>query len=211
MVDVQLLTFIVVAAALTISPGADTMLVIRNVVAGNRRDGIMTAAGICSGLFVHATLSALGLSVILAHSALAFQVLKVAGAAYLVWLGLQSLARAFRRGREGVAPAGKTQRDESAWHSFVEGLLTNVLNPKVAVFYLAFLPQFINVGDPVFAKSLLLAGIHATMGLVWLIALVTMLDRARSIVARPHIRRRLEAVSGTVLIGLGVRLALSER
>ena len=197
MVDVQLLTFIVVAAALTISPGADTMLVIRNVVAGNRRDGIMTAVGICSGLFVHATLSALGLSVILAHSALAFQVLKVAGAAYLVWLG--------------VAPAGKTQRDESAWHSFVEGLLTNVLNPKVAVFYLAFLPQFINVGDPVFAKSLLLAGIHATMGLVWLIALVTMLDRARSIVTRPHIRRRLEAVSGTVLVGLGVRLALSER
>ncbi len=211
MIDVQLLTFIAVAAALTISPGADTMLVIRNVVAGNRRDGIMTAVGICSGLFVHATLSALGLSVILAHSALAFQVLKVAGAAYLVWLGLQSLARAFRRGREGVAAAGKTQRDESVGHSFVEGLLTNVLNPKVAVFYLAFLPQFINVGDPVFAKSLLLAGIHATMGLVWLIALAAVLDRARSIVTRPHIRRRLEAVSGTVLIGLGVRLALSER
>ena len=211
MIDVQLLTFIAVAAALTISPGADTMLVIRNVVAGNRRDGIMTAVGICSGLFVHATLSALGLSVILAHSVLAFQVLKVAGAAYLVWLGLQSLARAFRRGREGVAAAGKTQRDESMGHSFVEGLLTNVLNPKVAVFYLAFLPQFINVGDPVFAKSLLLAGIHATMGLVWLIALAAVLDRARSIVARPHIRRRLEAVSGTVLIGLGVRLALSER
>jgi len=89
--------------------------------------------------------------------------------------------------------------------------LTNVLNPKVAVFYLAFLPQFINVGDPVFAKSLLLAGIHATMGLIWLIALAAVLDRARSIVTRPHIRRRLEAVSGTVLIGLGVRLALSER
>jgi RhtB (resistance to homoserine/threonine) family protein len=211
MVDVQLLTFIAVAAALTISPGADTMLVIRNVVAGGRLDGIMTSAGICSGLFVHATLSALGLSVILTHSALAFQVLKFAGAAYLVWLGLQSLARAFRRGREGVAPAGKTQRDESAGRCFIEGLLTNVLNPKVAVFYLAFLPQFISVGDPVFARSLLLAGIHATMGLVWLIALATVLDRARSIVTRPHIRRRLEAVSGTVLIGLGVRLALSER
>ncbi|MFQ5756873.1 MAG: LysE family translocator [Acidiferrobacterales bacterium] len=211
MVDVQLLTFIAVAAALTISPGADTMLVIRNVVTEGRLGGIMTSAGICSGLFVHATLSALGLSVILTHSALAFQVLKIAGAAYLVWLGLQSLARAFRRGAEAVASAGKTQRDESAGRSFVEGLLTNVLNTKVAVFYLAFLPQFISVGDPVFAKSLLLASIHATMGLVWLIALATVLDRARSIVTRPHVRRRLEAVSGTVLIGLGVRLALSER
>lgn len=211
MVDVQLLTFIAVAAALTISPGADTMLVIRNVVAGARLDGIMTSAGICSGLFVHATLSALGLSVILTHSALAFQVLKIAGAAYLVWLGLQSLVRAFHRAERKPAPAGKTQRDESAGRCFIEGLLTNALNPKVAVFYLAFLPQFISVGDPVFAKSLLLAGIHATMGLVWLIALATVLDRARSIVTRPHIRRRLEAVSGTVLIGLGVRLALSER
>ena len=110
MVDVQLLTFIAVAAALTISPGADTMLVIRNVVAGRRRHGIMTAVGICAGLFVHATLSALGLSVILAHSALAFQVLKIAGAVYLVWLGLQSLARAFRRGRaEGVACTSRTR------------------------------------------------------------------------------------------------------
>ncbi len=211
MLDVQLLTFVAVAAALTISPGADTMLVIRNVASGGRLDGIMTAAGICSGLFVHATFSALGLSVIVMHSALAFQLMKIAGAAYLLWLGLRSLARATRRTQAGSAAPGGARRAGSARRSFVEGLLTNALNPKVAVFYLAFLPQFINLDDPVFVKSVLLAGIHAIMGLLWLVTLATVLDLAHSVVTRPRIRRRLEAISGAVLIGLGVRLALSER
>lgn len=212
MFDAQLVAFIFVAAALTISPGADTLLVIRNVVAGSRTDGVTTSVGICSGLFVHATLSALGLSVVLMHSAFAFQVLKIAGACYLVWLGLQSLGRALGKtdGDEHAVTVGR-QRERGPWRSCMEGLLTNVLNPKVAVFYLAFLPQFITIGDPVFAKSILLAGIHATMGLVWLIALASVLDRARAVVTKPRVRRRLEGISGAILIGLGARLALSER
>ena len=90
MVDTQVVTFIFVAAALTLTPGADTMLVVRNVLRGGRRDGVVTTVGICSGLFVHAALSALGVSVLLLHSATAFHVVKLVGAGYLVWLGLQS-------------------------------------------------------------------------------------------------------------------------
>ncbi|MDX1487325.1 MAG: LysE family translocator [Acidiferrobacterales bacterium] len=163
MFDSQLLAFAAIAAVLTLSPGADTLLVIRNVVARGRTAGITTALGICSGLFMHATLSALGLSVLIAHSAFAYQLLKIAGAFYLVWLGLQSLSAAIR-GDYPRKQDGNTAT--SRGRSFVEGLLTNLLNPKVAVFYLALLPQFVAVEDPVFIKSILLAGIHAAMGVV---------------------------------------------
>ncbi len=211
MFDVQVLAFIVVAAALTISPGADTLLVVRNTIARGRADGVMTAFGICSGLFVHATLSALGLSLILTHSALAYQVLKIAGACYLVWLGFQSLRSAFTaRKLEFVAGADSGSIRPSR-RAFVEGLLTNVLNPKVAVFYLAFLPQFIDLDDPVFAKSILLASIHALMGVVWLGVLAALLERMRAFFASSRVRRSLEGVSGAILVGLGARLAVTER
>ncbi len=211
MFDSQLLAFAVVAAVLTLSPGADTLLVIRNVVTRGRRAGATTALGICSGLFLHATLSALGLSVLIAHSAFAYQLLKFAGAIYLVWLGVQSLSAALRGDYPHGPAADTAQQQVSASRSFSEGLLTNLLNPKVAVFYLALLPQFIAVDDPVFVKSILLAGIHAAMGVVWLVALASLLDRARAVITRPRVRRMLEGVSGSILVGLGARLALSER
>ncbi len=212
MFDVQVLAFIVVAAALTISPGADTLLVVRNTITRGWADGVMTAFGICSGLFVHATLSALGLSLILTHSAFAYQVLKIAGACYLVWLGFQSLRSALtERDLEAGTTGAGVRPIRPSRRAFIEGLLTNVLNPKVAVFYLAFLPQFISIGDPVFAKSILLAAIHALMGVVWLGALAALLERMRLFFASPRIRRLLEGVSGAILIGLGARLAIVQR
>lgn len=207
MFDLQLVTFVVLAAALTLSPGADTLLVIRNVVARGRGAGVATAFGICCGLFVHATLSALGLSVLLAHSAWAYELLRICGALYLLWLGLQSLARALQRTDDKAAVEATTPPSRA--RSFREGLLTNVLNPKVAVFYLAFLPQFVGLHDPVFAKSMLLAGIHASMGLAWLAALAAMLDRARALITRPRVKRLFEGVSGGILVGLGARLVFA--
>ncbi|HEV2655158.1 MAG TPA: LysE family translocator, partial [Ktedonobacteraceae bacterium] len=136
--DPQILTFIGVALVLTLTPGADTMLVMRNVLARGARAGIMTTLGICSGLFVHATLSALGLSFILVRSATAFEVVKFVGACYLIFLGLRSLWQLLRArhatGGEAVIgeqPAG--QQKAGALRSFREGLLTNILNPKVAI------------------------------------------------------------------------------
>ena len=216
MFDPQILTFIGVALVLTLTPGADTMLVMRNVLARGSRAGIMTTLGICSGLFVHATLSALGLSFILVRSATAFEVVKFVGACYLIFLGLRSLWQLLRArhaaGERAVIddqPAG--QQKAGALRSFREGLLTNILNPKVAIFYLAFLPQFMHRGDPVLAKSLLLAAIHFTLGVLWLSLVAIFLGRVRVFVTRSSVRRGLEAVAGTVLIAFGIRLALTQR
>lgn len=211
MIDSQVVAFTFIAAALTLSPGPDTMLVVRNVLRGGRRDGVVTTFGICTGLFLHATLSALGVSMILIHSATAFHMVKLAGACYLVWLGVQSLYSAVRTPDDSgdkeacVASVGVSPRQ-----CFLEGLLTNVLNPKVAVFYLAFLPQFIGPTDPVFTKSLLLAGIHYTEGIIWLVALSSMLHHMRRLILKTATRRWLDGLCGTVLVGLGARLALEK-
>ncbi len=206
--DPQILVFAGVAAVLTITPGADTMLVVRNVLARGRRAGLLTTTGICAGCFLHATLSALGVSLILARSAAAFETVKLAGAAYLVWLGVQSLRRAWRGGAE---PAAGIAAPASGARSFLEGLTTNALNPKVAIFYLAFLPQFVSASDPVLTKSLLLATIHVGIGLAWLSLVAWSLGALRTVFERPRVRRALEGVTAAALIVLGVRLALERR
>jgi RhtB (resistance to homoserine/threonine) family protein len=210
LLDPQVLAFALVAALLTISPGADTFLVVRNALRGGRRDGILTAAGIAGGLYFHAILSAVGVSAVLAHSAAAFLALKIAGAAYLAWLGIQSL-RAALAAVPGRAQDQVAQARMPAARCFREGLLTNLLNPKVIVFYLALLPQFIGPGDAVLAKSLLLAAIHCVEGLLWLGFVAWAVDRSRRIFLRPALRRALDAICGTVLVALGLRLALAER
>ncbi len=211
MFDSSMLTFTGIALLLTITPGADTMLVIRSVVARGQRAGLLTTIGICCGLFVHASLSAVGLSVILVRSAAAFELVKLVGAAYLIFLGIQSLWRVMHHQSRGADDAplergygtARTKR-----RPFLEGLLTNVLNPKVAVFYLAFLPQFIRPGDPVLLKSVFLASIHFLLGLLWLSLVTLVLGRLRAVLTRPHIQQRLEAITGVILIAFGVRLAL---
>ena len=210
MLDSQVIAFTIVAAALTVAPGADTMLVVRNVLRGGRRDGFVTMAGICTGLYVHALLSALGVSVILMHSATAFMVMKIAGACYLVWLGIQSLRSAARG--NGSQPADViADASVTAARCFREGFLTNVLNPKVAVFYLALLPQFIGPTDPVFLKSLLLTAIHFVQGILWLGIVAWVVDRSRRFFMKRVMRRWLDAACGTLLIGLGLRLAMERQ
>lgn len=211
LLDPQVLAFAVVAALMTVSPGADTFLVVRNTLRGGRGDGWATVAGICSGLFVHALLSALGVSAILAHSAAAFLALKLAGAAYLAWLGIQSL-RSSARATAGIEPAAAAVPGRAhPARSFREGFLTNLLNPKVIVFYLALLPQFISPGDAVLAKSLLLAAIHFAEGILWLGFVAWAVDRSRRYFLRPLLRRWMDAICGTVLVALGLRLAFAQR
>ncbi len=204
--DSQIVAFVLVAAALTITPGADTLLVIKNALRNGRNAGWATMLGILSGTLVHAVLSAIGLSIILMQSALAFQAVKILGAGYLVWLGVQAI----RTSRDPVGDV-MSRSGTSFRSSFREGLVTNVLNPKVAIFYLAFLPQFISPGDPVLAKSILLALIHNAMGVVWLGGLSIVVGRGGEWVRRPSVRTAIARVSGAMLIGLGVRLALEER
>ena len=206
--DPQVVAFTVIAGLLTITPGADTMLVIRNVMARGRRAGFLTTVGACCGLFVHATLSALGLSLILVNSALAFEIVKMIGAAYLIWLGVQSLRQAFRRKHRARDDADLRARPARGYRSLVEGFLSNVLNPKVAVFYLAFFPQFMSPGDWVFGKSLLLAGIHWVEGVLWLSTVTLFINRLRSWITQPRVTRAIAATTGAVMIVFGVRLAM---
>ena len=210
LLDPQVIAFTLVAALLTVSPGADTFLVVRNTLRGGREDGWATVAGICSGLFVHALLSSLGVSALLAHSAAAFFALRIAGAFYLAWLGIQSL-RAAARGSAAAEPAGVPAARVPAARSFREGFLTNLLNPKVVVFYLALLPQFLSPGDAVLAKSLLLTAIHFVQGIVWLGFVAWGVDRSRHFFLRPALRRAMDALCGTILVALGLRLALEHR
>lgn len=212
MVDSQMVAFTLVAAALTITPGADTMLVVRNVLRGDWREGVVTTFGICSGLFVHAILSAFGVSVVLMHSATAFHLVKIAGACYLMWLGVQSLYGVVRGGSyaESTGPSGIPGM-VSPRRCLLEGFLSNVLNPKVAVFYLAFLPQFIGPTDPVLRKSLLLAGIHYAEGILWLATVSIVLDRTRRFFLKSSVRRWLDGLCGTLLVGLGLRLAVERQ
>jgi len=210
MFDSQVLAFTVLAALMTMSPGPDTLLVVRNALRGGRRDGVVTTFGICSGLYVHALLSAFGVSMILMHSAAAFTALKMAGAGYLAWLGLQSLRSAARGGMVPAGAEAQTMR-APARQSFREGFLTNLLNPKVIVFYLALLPQFISPGDSVLRKSLLLTAIHAVEGIIWLTTVSFLVDRSRRFLLRPLLRRWIDAACGTFLVALGIRLALQRQ
>jgi len=210
LVDPQVLAFALVAALMTVVPGADTFLVVRNSLRGGRRDGWATVSGICTGLFVHALLSAFGVSAVITHSATAFLALKVAGAGYLAWLGLQSLRRAVR-GAPAQPEDGVAAASVPALRSFREGLLTNLLNPKVIVFYLALLPQFLAPGDAVLRKSMLLAAIHFVEGILWLGFVAWAVDRSRTFFLRPALRRWMDAACGTILVAFGIRLMLEQR
>jgi len=207
----QFWVFTGLAAILTITPGADTALVVRSTLSRGRTAALFTVLGICLGCLLHSVASALGLSVIFSRSAAVFEIVKMAGAAYLIWLGVQSLRAAWAGQGRSAFPTGVEKTSGSLTVSFAEGLFTNLLNPKVALFYLTFLPQFVTPAAGVFRQSVLLASVHIVMGLVWLSAMAVFLDRLSGWLSGAAIKRRLEAVTGVLLVGLGLRLALEKR
>jgi len=210
----SLLAFIPVALLLTLLPGADTALVTRNALALGLPGARWTILGILTGCLIHATASALGLSAILATSARAYETVKLVGAAYLVWVGIQGIRGASANARMAVSDVATAEQAPAAWsgsHPFVQGFLTNILNPKVALFYLTFLPQFIPTGAPVLRTSLLLAMIHNVLGFAWLSLYARFVDRLRAALTRPVVKAWLERVTGGALVALGARLAWDRR
>ena len=199
----SVLAFSVLAALLTIAPGPDFVLVVRTALAYDRPRAVAASFGICSGLFAWALVSAAGITALLTTSKIAFTVLRLAGAAYLAWLGIDAIRHAGRNNDDANAPRFRTR-----WHAFRTGLINNVLNPKVGAFYVTVLPTFIPDGSPVLAISMLLAAIHVAMGIVWLIAVALMVERARAVLVRRQTRRRLEQATGIALIGFGVAVAV---
>ncbi|GBC63888.1 LysE family translocator [Desulfonema ishimotonii] len=205
----QLWTYLIAITLLTMTPGVDTLLIIRNTTRGGLRDGAVSSVGICTGLFVHATVSAVGISVILLQSALAFSALKLAGAGYLVWLGLISLRSALGNSdAPDLTRQNFVLRRFSARRSLTEGFLSNVLNPKTIVFYMAFLPQFIDPSRSALQQSLFLAGLHFAIAMIWQCLLASVVDQASGWLSHRRVRRTMDGLTGSVMMALGIRLAM---
>lgn len=214
-------------ALLTVLPGPDVAVVTRVALASGRRAAFGAALGIASGCLVWGLLTAAGLAALLAASATAFTAVKLAGAAYLIWLGLHSWWHS-RAAAASAVPAADLLRDETepdgagvddagpasgavpqtlgaAWRT---GFVANLLNPKIGVFYTSLLPQLVPAGWPAATTLIGLVLAHDVMGLIWLNWYAAMLHRARRVLARPRVRRTLDRVTGTALIGFGLRVAL---
>lgn len=259
--DHEFLAFLGLAALLVVTPGPDTMLVVRNSLRVGARGGVATTLGCVSGLLVHVVCSGLGVSAVLVHSAGAFHVVRLVGAAYLVWLGVRALHGAWKGGPPGVpgapglpdtfdahdasvervvvhaggvAAGSPSVSGPAHWRAYravsrgmvrrawLEGFLSNVLNPKVAVFYLAVLPNVVAAGGMAaaagasgaaalggaFARACLFGGMQAVVAVLWFSFLSVSVHRARATLLRPGVQRPLEGCVGGLMVGFGLRLAL---
>ena len=201
-----LLAAAAVLALLTLVPGPDMAVVTQAALTGGRSSGFRVAVGIISGLRVWGLLTVLGLSALLAASAEAYTAVKLAGAAYLIYLG----ARALWGSRSSQLRSVDAPRSQKAG-TWKTGFTTNLLNPKIAVFYTSLLPQLVPAGWPTGPSLALLVIIHAAISIAWLSAYVVLLSRARSTFEKPKVRQALERVTGTVLLGFGAKIALEAR
>jgi threonine/homoserine/homoserine lactone efflux protein len=200
--------FLVVAAIVIVTPGPDTALTIRNTLLRGRRAGVHTALGVSTGQALWALATAFGVAALLAASEPAFKALKLAGAAYLVYLGAQSLLAALR-GMERVHTE-RTGTTLPASVAYRQGVISNLGNPKMAAFFLSLLPQFAS-GDTTVAPLLALGLVFSTMTLAWLSAYAFAVARAGDFLRRGAVRRILDAAVGAVLVALGIRVAVDRR
>ncbi len=205
----DVLPFLAVAAVVVLTPGVDMALVTRNALLHGRRSALATALGVNLGIAFWTVAAAAGLAAVVAASTEAFAVIKLVGAAYLVLLGLQALVHAGRRRAEPDAERPRAQLGVTA--SLRQGVVSNLLNPKIAVFFTGLLPQFVGAGGDVAARLLALGLLFNAMGIAWLGTYALLAARARKLLARPRVRRAMERLTGVVLVALGVRLALERR
>jgi threonine/homoserine/homoserine lactone efflux protein len=209
-----LIEFAIAATLLILAPGPDSMLVLRNSLRGGRRAGLSTAAGTVTGLLSWALAAALGISTLLTASRVGYDVLRLAGGAYLVWLGVVTLRR--RPSKPATAPSGHATPPvavgpTSLRRSYFNGVVSNACNPKIGVFFVAFLPNVVPAGASARQLSLALGAWFAIETGVWLAAVVWMAGRAKAWLSRPRWQRRLEQLTGVVLIAFGIRVATEGR
>ena len=202
------MTFLPVAGLLTLTPGVTTALVVRNALRGGRRHAFWTTSGNSAGVLAWGCCAALGIAAVVAASAAAFTAIKLAGAVVLVVMGIRSL-----RGSHGLAPPADPgpAAEISDRAALRDGLLTSLANPKLAVFFVALFPQFVPRGTPILPAALGMVGVIVAFDLVWYSLLAALVSRAKRRFVEGRWARRAERLTGAVLIGLGVRLALERR
>jgi threonine/homoserine/homoserine lactone efflux protein len=211
MVDGRLIAFLGVSALLVITPGPDMAMVTKNALRPGRRGALLTTLGIVSAILVHTTAAAFGLAVLLRTEASVFTAIKLCGAAYLLYLGVQALWSSVRSGEQEMETSRETEgapRARSGLAAYRQGLLSALLNPKLLVFFATFLPQFVEPGRPALPQMLVLGLLFDLLGLIWLTSYGLFVTRMRDVFRSPRVRRRMERVTGVVLVGLAGRLAL---
>jgi RhtB (resistance to homoserine/threonine) family protein len=201
--------FLATAVVLIITPGQDTFFILGRSISGGRAAGIAAALGVSAGTVVHTLLAALGLSALLATSAYAFTVVKFAGAAYLIYIGVRALLSKSNELAQTEAPDKRV----GEWVAFRQGMLTNLLNPKVALFFLALMPQFIEAASTQKVAAFLALGMSfVTLGLVWCVVLAIAAAGLRvAFTRRPSLGNALNKIAGAMFIGLGIRLAAARQ
>jgi threonine/homoserine/homoserine lactone efflux protein len=207
--QVELLPFFAVAVVVIATPGQDTALTVKNTLAAGRRGGLLTALGVVSGQLTWALATSLGLAGLLLASERAFVALMLVGAAYLVYLGSRALLGALREPQSSAKAAPRPPLTGGA--AYRQGVFSNLGNPKVAVFFTSLLPQFVPAGSGSFAALLLLGVLFAATTLAWLSTYAVVVAKAGDVLRRPRVRRLADALTGFVLIGLGLRLAVEGR
>ena len=203
-----MLEFLAIAVLVIVTPGPDTALTIRNTLVGGRRAGVLTAVGVSSGQAIWALATSLGIAALIAASEPAFAALKLAGAAFLVYLGAQSLLAAVRRSER--PKARRRSGGLASRVAYRQGVISNLGNPKMAAFFPSLLPQFVSA-DATIAPLLLLGLVFSAMTLVWLTAYAFVVARTGDFLLRPAVRRALDAIVGAVLVALGFRVAVERR
>ncbi|MFC5395848.1 LysE family translocator [Bosea vestrisii] len=206
------LAYVGVAALVICTPGPDTALTIRNTLLGGRAGGLLTAFGVATGLSIWALATSLGLVALLVASEPVFRAIQYVGAAYLIWLGVMALREAFRRQGQAssAAPELLPPRRLAPATAYRQGLVSNLGNPKIAVFFASLLPQFAATSGS-FTTLFLLGLVFAAMTLFWLSAYALVVAKAGDVLRRSQVRRVIEAVTGGLLLALGLRIAAEQR
>ena len=203
------LSFTFISALLVMSPGPNGVLIAKTVPTSGKTAGFANVAGFVAAFYVHGTLSILGISLILVQSAQAFFMVKTLGAVYLCWIGFKALREAWggMRAANNIDPAKK---ERTLIKAFVEGFVTNALNPKVSMFYLAAFPQFISQSEGAYLQAFTLVFIHSMLNLIWFTAMVLLFARLSTVARGGAFQRWLKGVTGVVFIGFGAKLAVLE-
>ncbi|WP_175987140.1 LysE family translocator [Bacillus sp. Marseille-Q1617] len=201
----EFLTFLLLSLFVVMSPGIDTALLTKRTISDGKADGFKMALGIAAGCLVHTVAAAFGLSAILMKSAAAFEVVKYVGAVYLIYLGVTSFVKKKETSAE-ITDTAAVKRS-----AFKQGLFTNVFNPKVAVFFLTFLPQFVTAESQAAGQLVLMGGVYSLLSIGWFFVYVFFINYLRSWLMTPSVQGWMERVTGAVLIGFGLKLAFEKR
>ncbi|MFB2516823.1 LysE family translocator [Lysinibacillus sp. OTC-L20] len=209
---VNISVFLVMCILLIILPGPDTAIATKNTLTVSRKGGLQTIIGSCCGLLIHTCAAVIGLSAIIVKSAYIFAVLKYVGAVYLCYLGIKTLwtLRTIRTQSPVVDYVGSIEHKYSHQSCFKQGFLTNVTNPKVAVFFLTFLPQFVDGNSGTFFPFLIMGLIYTALTMLWFIFYVYLLDRISAFMKKPSTKAVIEGLTGAILIAFGIKLALEK-